>query len=142
MFEFNHKKWIKIVFFILSCITVVRSLIHILSADGGANSIAGIPLDLYANEASQAIIFMFAMWGISQLMIGLFYLYVLFIKPNMIPWMFLSLTLEYALRLTVGQFKPILTIHTAPGAYANYIMIPLSIILFIVSIKKTTPKVV
>jgi hypothetical protein len=142
MFEFNHKKWIKIVFFILSTITITRSLVHILSTDGGANSIAGIPLDLYSNEASQAIIFMFAMWGISQLMIGLFYLYVLFIKPNLIPLMFISLALEYVLRLTVGQFKPILTVHTAPGAYANYFMIPLSIILFILSIKKTTPKVV
>lgn len=142
MFEFNHKKWIKVVFLVLTSITIIRSLIHILSADGGAYSIAGIPLDLFTNEASQAVIFMFAMWGISQLIIGLFYLYVLFIKPNLIPLMFLSLTLEYALRLIVGQFKPILTIHTAPGAYANYLMIPLSLILFALSIKKTTPKVV
>jgi len=142
MFEFNHKKWIKVVFFILTCITIVRSLIHILSADGGASSIAGIPLDLFTSEASQAVIFMFAMWGISQLIIGLLYLYALFIKPNLIPLMFLSLTLEYSLRLIVGQFKPILTIHTAPGAYANYIAIPLSLVLFALSIKKTTSKVV
>jgi len=141
MFEFNDKKWIKIIFFGLSTITIIRSLIHILSADGGANSIAGIPLNLYSSEASQTIIFMFAMWGISQLMIGLFYVYVLFIKPNLIPLMILSLTLEYALRLLVGQFKTIETIHTAPGAYANYLMIPLSIILFLYSIKKQ-PKVV
>jgi hypothetical protein len=142
MFEFNHKKWIKVIFFILTSITIVRSLIHIFSADGGASSIAGIPLDLFTYEASQAVIFMFAMWGISQLIIGLLYLYALFIKPNLIPLMFLSLTLEYALRLIVGQFKPILTIHTAPGAYANYIAIPLSLILFALSIKKTTSKVV
>lgn len=141
MFEFNHKKWIRVIFFILSSITIIRSLIHIFSMDGGANSIAGIPLDLYAYEASQAIIFMFAMWGISQLIIGLFYMYVLFLKPNLVPLMILSLTLEYTLRILIGQIKPIVTTHTAPGAYANYIMIPLSVILFLCSIKKQ-PKVV
>lgn len=138
MFEFNHKKWIKSVFFIISIITILRSLIHILSPDGGAGSIAGIPLSQYSMEASQTIIFMFALWGISQLIIGLFYLYVLVIKPNLIPLMFLSLTLEYSLRLIIGQLKPILTTHTAPGAYGNYIMIPLSIVLFLLSIRKTT----
>jgi len=141
MFKFNDKKWIKIIFLGLSTITIIRSLIHILSADGGANSIAGIPLNLYPSEASQTIIFMFAMWGISQLIIGLFYMYVLFIKPNLVPLMILSLTLEYSLRILIGQLKPIITNHTAPGAYANYIMIPLSIILFLYSIKKQ-PKVV
>jgi hypothetical protein len=138
MFEFNHKKWIKSVFFVISIITIIRSLIHIISPDGGAGSIAGIPLSQYSMEASQTIIFMFALWGISQLIIGLFYIYVLIIKPNLIPIMLLSLTLEYSLRLIIGQLKPILTTHTAPGAYGNYIMIPLSIILFLLSIKKTT----
>lgn len=138
MLEFNHKKWIKSVFFVISIITILRSLIHIISPDGGAGSIAGIPLSQYSMEASQTIIFMFALWGISQLIIGLFYIYVLIIKPNLIPIMLLSLTLEYSLRLIIGQLKPILTTHTAPGAYGNYIMIPLSIILFLLSIKKTT----
>lgn len=138
MFEFNHKKWIKSVFFVISIITIIRSLIHIISPDGGAGSIAGIPLSQYSMEASHTIIFMFALWGISQLIIGLFYIYVLIIKPNLIPIMLLSLTLEYSLRLIIGQLKPILTTHTAPGAYGNYIMIPLSIILFLLSIKKTT----
>lgn len=138
MFEFNHKKWIKSVFFVISIITIIRSLIHIISPDGGAGSIAGIPLSQYSMEANQTIIFMFALWGISQLIIGLFYIYVLIIKPNLIPIMLLSLTLEYSLRLIIGQLKPILTTHTAPGAYGNYIMIPLSIILFLLSIKKTT----
>lgn len=138
MFEFNHKKWIKSVFLVISIITIIRSLIHIISPDGGAGSIAGIPLSQYSMEASQTIIFMFALWGISQLIIGLFYIYVLIIKPNLIPIMLLSLTLEYSLRLIIGQLKPIFTTHTAPGAYGNYIMIPLSIILFLLSIKKTT----
>lgn len=138
MLEFNHRKWIKSVFFVISIITILRSLIHIISPDGGAGSIAGIPLSQYSIEASQTIIFMFALWGISQLIIGLFYIYVLIIKPNLIPIMLLSLTLEYSLRLIIGQLKPILTTHTAPGAYGNYIMIPLSIILFLLSIKKTT----
>ena len=138
MIEFNNKKWIKIIFLIISIFTIIRSLVHIISPDGGASSIAGIPLSTFSLGASQTIIFMFALWGISQLIIGLLYVYVLVIKPKLIPLMLLSLTLEYSLRLIIGQFKPILTTHTAPGAYGNYIMIPLSIVLFLLSIKKTT----
>lgn len=138
MFEFNNKRWIKIVFLIISIFTIVRSVIHIVSLDGGASSMAGIPLSAYSQDTSQTIIFMFALWGISQLIIGLFYLYVFVLKQDLIPLMLLSLTLEYSLRLIIGQLKPIQTIHTAPGAYGNYLMIPLSIILFLYSIKKTT----
>ena len=45
-----------IVFIPLTMVTVARSLIHIFSKDGGAQSIATIPLTSYSFEASQAVI--------------------------------------------------------------------------------------
>ena len=47
-----------------------RSLEHIFNDDGGAQSIAGIPLDFYIPEASNNIISIFAQWGFSQLVLA------------------------------------------------------------------------
>ena len=47
-----------------------RSLEHIFNDDGGAQSIAGIPLDFYIPEASNNIVSIFAQWGFSQLVLA------------------------------------------------------------------------
>ena len=47
-------------FYLLAIVTVVRSLIHMFKHDGGAQSIATIPLDTYTQGGSQAVIFLFA----------------------------------------------------------------------------------
>jgi len=51
-------------FIALTAITIVRSLIHILRADGGAQSIATIPLDTYPPAAAGAVITIFAIWWV------------------------------------------------------------------------------
>jgi len=47
-----------------------RSLEHIFNEDGGAESIAGIPLESYSSEAVNNIISIFAQWGFSQLVLA------------------------------------------------------------------------
>ena len=47
-----------------------RSLEHIFSKDGGAESIAGIPLSSYSPEAANNIVSIFAQWGFSQLVLA------------------------------------------------------------------------
>ena len=46
-----------------------RSLEHIFAEDGGAESIAGIPLSSYSPEAANNIVSIFAQWGFSQLVL-------------------------------------------------------------------------
>ena len=67
-------KWF---FVVLTIMTVARSLIHILAPDGGAQSIATIPLDTYTESGSAAVVLIFALWGLSQLLIGIIYILVL-----------------------------------------------------------------
>ena len=47
-----------------------RSLEHIFNEDGGAESIAGIPLSTYSPEAANNIVSIFAQWGFSQLVLS------------------------------------------------------------------------
>ena len=79
-------KW---VFVAIVVMTLARSLAHMLLRDGGAQSIATIPLDAYSAGAAQVVVGMFAQWGLTQLMFGLLYVLVLWRYPSLIPLMWL-----------------------------------------------------
>lgn len=123
-------------FYLLTVVTIVRSLIHTFVADGGAQSIATIPLHSYSEQASQTVILIFAMWGLSQLIMGFFYAIVAFRYKSLIPLMYIFIFFEYAMRMVLSFMKPIITEGTAPGGIGNFILIPLAIILFLLSIKE------
>lgn len=122
-------------FFIpITILTLGRSLVHIFAPDGGAGSIATIPLDAFTANGSAAVILTFAYWGLSQLLMGLLYVLVLVKYRSLLTLMYLLLTLEYTLRLVLGRVKPIETLGTAPGATGNLILAPLSLLFFILSL--------
>jgi hypothetical protein len=74
---------------LVALVSTIRSLIHIIAADGGANSIAGLAVDV---EGGANLIALFAQWGASQLILALFYwLAVLryrFLTPSCWQWYF------------------------------------------------------
>ena len=74
-------------FYLLTAVTLWRSQHHLFSPDGGAQSIATIPLDTYAQGASLTIIGIFALWGLSQLVIGVIYLFACIRYRALIPLM-------------------------------------------------------
>ena len=118
------------VFAAITIVTIARSLVHIIAPDGGAQSIATIPLETYTDAGARTVVLMFAYWGISQLLMGLVYLLVLIRYRAMIPLMYLLMAAEYGLRLLMGLLKPIETVETAPGAVGNYAFIPLALVMF------------
>lgn len=126
----------RLFFYIIILFTIVRSLIHILSPDGGAMSIATIPLNTYSSGAANTVIYMFGVWGLSQLMMGVVYLIVGLKYKSLIPLMYIFITFEYIMRIIIGHLKPITTVGTAPGSVGNYILVPLGIIMFLLSIFK------
>lgn len=134
--DFKGKNISLYIFYLISPITIIRSLIHIFAPDGGAKSIANIPLYLYSKNASDTIIHIFSEWGLSQLIMGILYLIVLLKYKSLIPLMYLFLVIEYSTRLLLTIYKPIVIEGHAPGGVANYFLVPLLIILFILSLKK------
>ena len=126
-------KW---VFIAIVVMTIARSLAHIFLPDGGAQSIATIPLDAFAPGASAVVIGMFAQWGLTQLMFGLLYVLVLWRYPSLIPLMWLFTLFEWTGRLLVGWVKPFETAGTAPGAIGNFVIPLLALIMFAFAFKK------
>lgn len=112
---------------LITVASIIRSLLHIFLPDGGAQSIATIPLTSFPIEAQAVIVGMFAFWGLSQLLSSLFYIYILIAKVQWIPLAWLIILFEYTARWLIGQWKPFETIGTAPGAIGNYVLIVLSL---------------
>ena len=134
--EYKGKKNPLFFFYLLIPVTIIRSLVHIFKADGGAQSIANIPLHLYSEQASDTIVHLFSEWGLSQLLFGVLYIVVLIKYKSLIPLMYLFLVLEYSTRLLLAFYKPFVLEGYAPGGIANYFLVPLFVVMFILSLKK------
>lgn len=119
------------IFALIAITSTVRSLIHLLSPDGGAASVAGMDLSVAgANE----IIFAFALWGSSQLIFALIQLLVAFRYRSLVPLMYVLLIVEVLLRILVGHIKPVTFSHTPPGAIGDYVILPLAVLMLVLSL--------
>ena len=132
--QFRGIKLSQYAFLLITAATIVRSLIHVFAPDGGAQSIATIPLESYSPQAAATVILMFSLWGLSQLLMGFVYLGVYLKYKSLIPMMYLLLIVEYAMRIVIGQMKPIVTSGTAPGSIGNWIMVPVCVVLLALSL--------
>lgn len=98
-----------------------RSLIHLLSADGGAQSIATIDTDV---EGGANIIAIFGQWGATQLLLALLLWVLLLRYRGLLPLVLVVLAVEPVLRALSGQLKPVETMGVAPGAALNWMALP------------------
>ncbi len=121
---------------LMVAISIARSLAHIFLPDGGAQSIATIPLETFSASAAAVIIGMFAQWGLSQLMMSLMMAVVLWRFRSLIPLMWLFIFLEWFGRLLIGLVKPFETVGTAPGAVGNRVIPLLAVIMLVLSLRE------
>lgn len=88
-----------------------------------------------------AVIGVSSLWGLSQLIIGFIYLATAIRYKSLVPFMYILMFFEYLMRgFYIGNFKPIPTVDTAPGAIANFIFVAIVPILFILSVIQTNKK--
>ena len=125
-------------FYLITAVTVVRSLIHMFKQDGGAQSIGTIPLDTFTEPGVAVIILIFAYWGLSQLMFGIIQVIVAIRYQSLIPFMYLMLFLEWATRFLLSMYKPIVTVGQAPGGIGNMVLPFVCALMFFLSIKEQT----
>jgi hypothetical protein len=120
------------IFAFIAIVSFIRSLIHVFLPDGGANVIAGLDL----SAGSENIIFAFGLWGVSQVVYALIQLLVAFRYKSLIPLMYIILIIETLGRMMVGIIKPPILFHTPPGGFANWILLPLAIVMLMLSLKQ------
>jgi hypothetical protein len=122
-------------FYPIALMTLVRSCIHIFRSDGGAQSIATIPLDTFTDAGAASLIALFAQWGLSQLVLALLFVVVLLRYRSLLSLMYVLLLVEYLGRLSIGAWKPIVTLETPPGGPGSILVLALSLIGLVLSLR-------
>lgn len=113
--------WVTRFYLFLCLVITFRSLVHVFRKDGGANSIAGIDLEV---EGGQNVVAIFAQWGLEQLLLaGLAWLALLRYQ-GLIPLILLINLLDNLGRILVGRAKPLKIDNPPPGAYGQVIVLP------------------
>jgi len=100
----------------------------IFNGRGAARSADGIPLDSLGAAGAQAAVALFAIWGLSQLVISTFGLLALTRYRAMIPFMFALLLCEHLTRRWILFLKPVASTGAHPGSYINLVLTALMII--------------
>lgn len=127
-------KWLLILYVAKSFLS---GSIHMFTADGGAQSIASITLDQFTQGGANSVITMFAMWGMEQFVIGLIGVVILLRYKSLIPMMTLVYVIEYLGRFVMPLFTPgVVTAHTPPGVMADNFLVPLTIVMFLLSLRE------
>ncbi|CAJ1366255.1 unnamed protein product [Effrenium voratum] len=127
-------------FVLIILMQIFRGCMHMISPDGGAQSIATIPLDTYSEGARANIIAMFGQWGFSQLLLTSLYVLVLFRYRSLIPLFYLLFVLEVSGRAAVGRFKPIVTVGRAPGEAGTVPLLVIGLVLLGLSLMPSRDK--
>ena len=104
------------------------SLGTIFNGYAAASSADGIPLDTFTPAGARAVVSLFALWGLSQLMICLLCVLVLVRYRAMVPFMFALLLLEHLSRRLILQIMPIETTGAPPGYFINLGLLALMIV--------------
>ena len=118
-------------------VVVVRSVIHIFTPDGGAQSIAGIDISV---SGGNNIIALFHQWGAIQLLLAGLLLTLFFAYKGFTPLVILFLALDAPMRALAGMMLEIESSHTPPGEALNWPAFFILAILFIVSLRQKKAK--
>ena len=134
--SYNGHKLALYFFYFITLVTIGRSCIHIFASDGGAQSIATIPLDTFTQGGAEGVIYLFAQWGIAQLMVGLMYLMVALRYRRLIPLMYVFIFIEWSSRIVLAFFKSIETAGVAPAAILQFVLVLAIPVVFYLSIRQ------
>jgi hypothetical protein len=100
----------------------------IFNGHAAAQSADGIPLDSFGASGAEAVVALFAIWGLAQLMLSVLGILALARYRAMIPFLFTLLLFEHLARKWILLVKPIVRTGTPPGPYINLVLLGLMIV--------------
>jgi hypothetical protein len=132
--DYKGHKAVVVLVVLLAISSTVPALIHTFFPDGGSNVLAGLVIP---GESNSAVIFTFAWAGLYQLIFAAIQWIVLIRYRKFIPLIILLLLFEYLGMFILPMVKPIapsLITHTPPELFKNWVLLPLTLVLFVVSL--------
>jgi hypothetical protein len=118
----------------IAAMKVALSSTHLFRFDGGAQSIATIPLDGYPASASQNIVALFARLGLEQALLACIYLLILVRYRALIPLAYLMLVVHYFGGRLVAAAKPLSLAGTSGAGTPALVVAVLAVIGLVLSL--------
>ena len=128
---------VRLIAFAFLLVVVVRSVIHLFTPDGGAESIAGIDTNV---SGGNNIIALFHQWGAIQLLLVSLMLILFFAYKGFTPLVIFFLALDAPMRALAGMMGSIESVHTPPGEALNWPAFFVLAILFTFSLVEKNAK--
>lgn len=126
----NDYRGHKLALWILGLVVLVRIAISfgsIINGYDAATGPDGIPLDTFPQAASQTIVSLFAMLGLSRLLLGLLCILVLLRYRSLVPLMFAVLLIEQLGRQLIVTYLPIPRVGAPPVSVIHLTILALLI---------------
>lgn len=114
-------------FALLVLMKLAMSVNSIFNGRGVATSADGIPLDTFTPAGAQAVVSLFASWGLAHLTIGLLCIVVLIRYRALVPLMFALVLLEHLSRRLISYYMPIARTGSPPAPIVNVVLFTLEI---------------
>jgi hypothetical protein len=91
----------------IALMKLIFGVVHIVRADGGAQTVSTIPLDTYSAGAAQNIVALMSRMGLEQVVLGAIFLIVLLRYRAMVPLMYVLIVGYYLGLQGVAMLKPL-----------------------------------
>lgn len=128
---------VRLIAFAFLLVVVVRSVIHLFTPDGGAESIAGIDTNV---SGGNNIIALFHQWGAIQLLLVGLLIILFFAYKGLTPLIIFFLALDAPMRALAGMMGKIESTHTPPGEALNWPTFFVLAVLFFCSLVEKSVK--
>src|SRR5688500_19607134 len=122
---------------VLGILVHLRTIMSVNSMINGrdiASSADGIPLDTYTPDGARTVVSLFAVLGLSNLMICILCIVVLVRYRALVPLMFSLLLLHHLARKVIHQLLPIATTGTSPASVINLVLLSLMVACLVLSL--------
>ena len=103
-----------------------------------AQTADGIPLDSFGAAGAAAVVSLFAIWGLAQLVISLIGVLALVRYRAMVPLMFVLFLFEHVMRRVIFVVLPIPRDGTAPGLAINLALLAVMAVGLVLSLRRQT----
>jgi hypothetical protein len=131
--HYSGSRWSLGFLTLATVMSTARSLVHLIAPDGGAQTIAGIALDVAGGPNIVAI---FGQWGASQLVLACIQWMVILRYRFLVPAMLAIIIIEQLLRILAGRLKPLVLDSPPPGAYGTYVILGLALIFLALALRQ------
>lgn len=123
--------WLLGLYVALKLVMSINSIFNTAAVVVGAD---GIPLDSFGAEAARAVLMLFALMSLAQLMLALVALATLIRWRALVPLIYLLLTGEHLARRFIVQGYAVARAESVPaGVYLNYALLALLVLGFLLS---------